>query len=70
MAHTGRKPAMASPQANTTPCCSAMPTSKVRSGNRACMCCSPVPFSIAAVIAMTRGSRSASVTNDRPNTSV
>ena len=61
---------MASPQANTTACCSAIPTSYVRSGNRAFMCCIPVPLSIAAVMPTTRGSRSASATSACPKTSV
>ena len=44
---------MARPAAEVAACCSAMPTSKVRSGNRAWNWCSPTGCIIAAVIATT-----------------
>ena len=40
---------MARPAAEVTACCSAMPTSKVRSGNRAWKVCRPTGCIIAAV---------------------
>ena len=62
MATTGRSPPMAMPAAPVTACCSAMPTSKHRSGKRAWNGSRPVGPVIAAVIATTRGSASASLT--------
>ena len=59
MAHTGRRPSVASPAAKVTACCSAMPTSYTRSGCRSAKRSSPVPSGMAAVIATTRESRSA-----------
>ena len=52
---------MAMPAAPVTACCSAMPTSKKRSGKRAWNGSSPVGPAIAAVIATTRESASASL---------
>ncbi len=57
-ATTGCRPAIASPAAEVTACCSAMPTSNQRSGNASAKVCRPVERSIAAVIATT-SSRSA-----------
>ena len=53
-------PSQASPAAKVTACCSAMPTSKARSGKRAPNASTPVPEGMAAVMAQTAGSRSAS----------
>ena len=61
MATTGRSPPMAMPAAPVTACCSAMPTSKKRSGKRASNGSRPVGPAIAAVIATTRSSASASL---------
>ena len=58
-ATTGRSPAMAMPAADVTSCCSAMPTSKNRSGKRAWKESSPVGPGMAAVSATIRGSSSA-----------
>ena len=52
------------------PCCSAMPTSKQRSGNALPKRSSPVPDGIAAVIATMVGSRSASAISASANTLV
>ena len=51
MATTGCRPTKASPAALVTACCSAIPTSIVRSGNCFLNSVSPVGPSIAAVIA-------------------
>ena len=48
MAQNGRKPSVASPAAKVTACCSAMPTSKQRSGNALANRSSPVPDGMAA----------------------
>ena len=55
MATTGRSPAMAMPAAAVTACCSAMPTSRKRSGNSAWKGSSPVGPGMAAVMATTSG---------------
>src|SRR5437016_2652802 len=52
-------PAIASPAANVTACCSQMPTSKKRSGNSLAKFSNPVDDAIAAVIAQTSGRRTA-----------
>ena len=62
MATTGRSPPIAIPAAPVTACCSAMPTSKKRSGKRAWNGSRPVGPGIAAVTATIRGSASASFT--------
>ena len=69
-ATTGCIPAMASPAADVTACCSAMPTSKVRSGNIDWNLSSPTGCIIAAVIATTSGRRSPRWTISSANTSV
>ena len=51
MATTGCRPPIASPAADVIACCSAMPTSKNRSGNRCRNAVSPVGPGMAAVIA-------------------
>ena len=51
MATTGCRPARAMPAAEVTACCSAIPTSKVRSGKTRWNPSSPVGYSIAAVTA-------------------
>src|SRR5690349_16444720 len=63
-------PAVASPDASATACCSAMPASMKRSGNLSRYSISPVPSGIAAVITITRGSFSASSCTPSPNHSV
>ena len=50
-----------------TACCSAMPTSKARVGWALANLSTPVPDGIAAVIAQTFGSSSASFANVSPN---
>src|SRR5918995_1309700 len=50
MATTGRSPAMAMPDAAVTACCSAMPTSKNRSGKRSPKGRRPVESGMAAVM--------------------
>ncbi|MBA7614799.1 hypothetical protein ES703_22069 [subsurface metagenome] len=52
IAQTGCNPLAARPPAKVTACCSAIPTSKKRSGNSSLNSVSPVPFVIAAVIAI------------------
>src|SRR3982074_3785837 len=54
---TGRLPAIASPAAKVTACCSQMPTSKTRSGNSLAKASSPVDEAMAAVTATTFGRR-------------
>ena len=66
-ATTGRSPPIAMPAAAVTACCSAMPTSKKRSGKRAWKGSSPVGPGIAAVMATTRGSRSATASSASEN---
>ena len=61
---------MAMPAAAVTACCSAMPTSKVRSGNRSWNGSSPVESGIAAVIATTSGRASASLISASVNAAV
>ena len=70
MAQNGFMPSAAMPAANVTACCSAMPTSKVRVGKRLAKRSSPVPPGIAAVIATTRASASASAISASANTRV
>src|SRR5580698_9055651 len=55
MATTGCMPPMASPAALVTACCSAIPTSKTRSGQAAANLSRPVGCSMAAVMATTSG---------------
>ena len=61
MATIGRRPPIAMPAAAVTACCSAMPTSKKRSGKRSWNGSRPVGPAIAAVIATMRSSASASL---------
>ena len=61
MATTGRSPPMAMPAAAVTACCSAMPTSKNRPGNRSWNGIRPVGPGMAAVMATRRLSCSASL---------
>ena len=70
MATTGRRPWVASPAAKVTACCSAMPTSKQRSGKAFWKMLRPVPSSMAAVMATILGSRRASSVRVLPNTAV
>ena len=70
MAQNGTMPSVAMPAANVTACCSAMPTSKQRSGKRLANRSSPVPDGIAAVIATTLGFASASAISASANTRV
>ncbi len=70
MATTGRNPSVASPAAKVTACCSAMPTSKNRSGYFRAKWEMPVPSGMAAVTATMRGSLAASSTKPWPKTSV
>ena len=58
------------PAALVAACCSAMPTSKVRSGNSAQNLSSPVGPIIAAVIATTSGRRRPISTSSAENTDV
>ena len=67
---TGRRPRIASPAAKVTACCSAMPTSKKRSGKRCANSSRPVDDAIAAVIATIRSSASAASQSASPKTSV
>jgi hypothetical protein len=66
----GLKPSAASPAAKVTACCSAMPTSKARSGNTSAKRSSPVPDGIAAVMATIFGSARASSIRACANTLV
>ena len=61
---------MAMPAAAVTACCSAMPTSTKRSGNRASKGRSPVGPAMAAVMATIRGSDSACRRSERVKASV
>ena len=70
MATTGRRPPIAMPEAAVTACCSAMPTSKNRSGNRSLNGNSPVESGIAAVSATTSGRCSASLMSASVNAAV
>src|SRR6516165_2445918 len=63
-------PSAARPAAKHTACCSAMPTSKHRSGNLSPNRFRPVPDGIAAVIATMRSSFSASAISDLAKTVV
>src|ERR1700753_1530975 len=63
-------PSVARPAPNVTACCSAMPTSKVRSGKTFWKISIPVPPGIAAVMPTMVGSFSASFTSVSPNTRV
>ena len=54
-ATTGRSPPMAMPAAAVTACCSAMPTSISRPGNRSPKASRPVESGIAAVMATSSG---------------
>ncbi len=69
-ATTGCNPPRASPAAAVSACCSAMPTSRQRSGNAAANGARPVGPSIAAVIATTSGRREPSATISVANTLV
>ncbi len=69
-ATTGRSPAMAMPAAEVASCCSAMPTSKKRSGKRAWNASSPVGPGMAAVSATMRESSSAAASSAREKASV
>ena len=57
MSTIGRQPAFAWPAAKATACDSQIPTSKNRSGNSARTFYSLLPWHIAAVSTVTRGSR-------------
>jgi hypothetical protein len=70
MAQTGLRPSVDMPAAKVTQCCSAMPTSKARSGKRSKTLSMPVPSGIAAVSATTRSSRSISSQSVWPKTAV
>ena len=70
MATTGRSPPMAMPAAAVTACCSAMPTSKQRSGNRSWNGSSPVESGMAAVMATSSGCSSPSFTRVSLNAAV
>ena len=61
---------MAMPAAEVTACCSAMPTSRKRSGNRAEKPSSPVEPGMAAVMATRRWSASPAATRASLNTPV
>ena len=61
-------PARARPAAMLTACCSAMPTSKKRSGYALAKPVRPVPPAIAAVMATTRSSCAASAVRALPAT--
>ena len=64
MAQNGLRPSVAKPAANVTACCSAIPTSKHRSGNLFWKKLRPVPPPIAAWIATILSSTSASLIRD------
>jgi len=70
MSTTGRQPTLAWPAANATACDSQIPTSKKRSGNSARTGSSLLPWHIAAVITVTRGSRRIALPIDSLATSV
>ena len=70
MAQTGFKPSVESPAAKVTQCCSAMPTSKARSGNFSRILSTPVPSGIAAVSAIIFSSRAISSHIVWPKTAV
>ncbi len=70
MAQNGCIPSVAMPAAKVTACCSAIPTSKVRSGKRLANRSSPVPDGIAAVTATIRRSAAASAISASANTRV
>ena len=70
MATTGRRPAMASPAARATECCSAIPVSITRSGNSSAIWARPVEETIAAEIPTSSGWRLAASATALPTTSV
>ena len=70
MQQNGLTPSTASPAANVTACCSAMPTSYVRFGKRRPKMSMPVPPGIAAVMPTTDGSCSAILTSSFAKTDV
>ena len=61
---------MAIPAAEVTACCSAIPTSNARSGNRSANGSRPVLSGIAAVNATSSGTRSPALTKASANASV
>ena len=61
-------PSLARPAAKVTACCSAMPTSKQRSGKRSANMSRPVPDGMAAVMATIFLSASASAISALANT--
>ena len=63
-ATTGRRPPMAMPAAAVTACCSAMPTSNMRSGKRSAKGSRPVESGMAAVMATSSGRASPSLMID------
>ena len=69
-ATTGCRPPSARPAADVTACCSAIPTSNMRSGNRSREFESPVGPGIAAVIATMSSRRSAWAISSSENTDV
>ena len=70
MATTGRSPPIAMPAAPVTACCSAMPTSKKRSGKRSWNGMRPVGPGMAAVMATRSGRCSASLSTASANACV
>ncbi|MNV72678.1 hypothetical protein D3C71_1657860 [compost metagenome] len=70
MAQTGFIPSAARPAAKVTACCSAMPTSKVRSGKACPNRSRPVPVGMAAVMATIEGSFCACLISSVPKTLV
>ena len=70
MATTGLNDSQERPAANVRACCSAMPTSKYRSGNSVENCTSPDPSRIAGVIATNFGSILAISQSQSPKTFV
>ena len=70
MAQNGFMPSVAMPAAKVTACCSAMPTSNVRSGKRLAKRSRPVPVGMAAVMATMAGSASASAISASAKTRV
>ena len=69
-ATTGRRPAIARPEAIVTACCSAIPTSWKRFGKTAWNLDRPVPVGIPAVIAQIRSSAFASSMSSDTNSEV
>ncbi|MNT92698.1 hypothetical protein D3C72_2340270 [compost metagenome] len=70
MATTGFWPSHATPAANVTACCSAMPTSKYRCGKRCSNSTRPLPSRMAGVTATRRESCCAVSHSHVPNTCV